>query len=466
MKKQVTFAAEHRRFWCLLALLLTAILVRYAFQIDIPRVFFLVIIVLIALLGNRDEILAMILCCIPLHESIDFFYALTLCTCVYIFKYFRQIRFGTNLLLVFLVTLWELLHCLGGAFSPVEFLSAVIPFIVLSIIVASDNRNLDYAFLVRALSWATLGVTIILFVRVLYFANFNFILAIAGLQRLGSDYHSSIQNTSVSGGQINPNTLGIIAVLASTGLMQLRSMGAGKKSDLVLMCTVLVFAGLSTSRTFLACLAMMILLLIFAEKGGAVQKLRLIGLLFLAVAAAAAAMAILFPDTFAYFVSRFSVSDITTGRDTLMLQYHNFIVDNPGVLLFGIGLQDFGYRLIHYFRISTNVPHNSIQEIIIAWGIPGLFLFAALFFSMFYDSSRQNKKQSLINWIPLIIIIFKGLAGQMLNSAYTMLAFSYAYLSLCADLTPQDGNRIFTRKHAATSRPGWNIKQLRRKTNL
>lgn len=424
------------RFGCLLGLLLLMIMTRYALQIDIPRILFLFVIVLLVLLGDRDEIAAMCICCIPLHESIDFFYALMICICVYIIKGFRSIRIGTNMLLVLVLIIWELLHTFQTAFSPEDFLSNVIPLIVLAVLIASDTEDLDYPFIVRAFAWATLGVSLVLLIRVLYFANFNILLALGSLQRLGLDAQSNIQDAVITGGQINPNSLGIITVLAATGLMQLRSMQAGKKGDMLLMCVLIVLAALGTSRTYLVCLAMMILLLIFSEKGGAKKKLQLFLVLFAVIAMVIAALAVCFPETFAYFISRFLEDDITTGRGELMSQYHRFIVTNPKVMFWGIGLQDFGDRLIHFYRAGTNAPHNSMQEIILAWGLPGLLLFAVLLLNLYYVSSRRNQNQSLINWIPLIIILFKSMAGQLLSSPYTMLSLSFAYLSLRTDMTP------------------------------
>ena len=426
---------DHRRFACLLGILLLLIMIRYAFQVDVPRILFLLIIGLIAALGDKNEIIAMCICSIPMHESIDFYYALVICLAVYVFKYHSSLSFGANLVLVLIITIWELLHCFATSFDIILFLTYIVPFVLLAILMASDTENVDYPFIVRAFAFSVLGISLILFVRVLYFSNFNFAVALAGLQRMGSDEHSGIQNVEISGGQINSNSLGIIAVLASTGLMQLRAMKVSKKSDMIIMCIILVLAALGTSRTYLACLAMMIILLIFSEKGGLVNKLRLITALFLAVGAAVAAMALIFPDTFEYFVSRFSVKDITTGRDSLMVQYHAFIVNNPLVMFFGIGLQDFGDRLIYDYMVADNVPHNSVQEIIVIWGIPGLLLFAAQLFSMYRVSIRKNSNLSLINWIPLIIIIFKGMAGQTITSGYTMLALAFAYLSLCQDFS-------------------------------
>lgn len=426
---------HHRRFVCLLGLLLLMIMTRYAFQIDLPRLAFLGMIGLIALLGDQDEITAMIIACIPLHESIDFFYALVLCTVVYVCKFYRQIRLGTNVLLVLVIILWELLHCLRSSFSPVEFLSCVIPFIILAVLMASDVEKIDYGFVARVFAWVTLGVSMVLLVRVLYLSNFNMIRAIAGLRRLGLDTHTGVGNAKISGNQINPNTLGIVTVLASTGLMQIRRMGGSRKLDLVLMCTMIVLAALSTSRTYLACLLLMVVLLVLSERGGFGKKAKAMAGISVMVAVAVVIFALIFPSNFEYFVGRFTVRDITTGRNGLMVQYHNFIVENPIVLLFGIGYQSFGYRLLEIYRVAEVVPHNSIQELIIVWGVVGLLLFAALFVSMFYNSRCCNRKQSLLNCIPLIIILFKGMAGQMLNSPYTMLAFSFAYLSLCADMS-------------------------------
>lgn len=437
MKRLNPEKKSHKRFGWLLGLLIFLIMVRYALQIDIPRVAFLGIIGLIALLGDRDEIVAMCMCCISMHESIDFFYSIVICAAVYVLKYFRSLRIGTSVPLVLLIIGWELLHCFRTTFDVVTFLSGVIPFIILAILMASDAENLDYPFIVRAFAWATLGAILVMFIRVLYFSDFQFDAALANLQRLGSDRHSGVEDVEVEGGQINPNALGVITVLASTGLMQLRSMKAGKKSDMILMCAMLIFAALGTSRTYLACLALMILLLIFSEKGGVKKKLQLLVVLCIAIAAAVILFSMLFPDSYQYFIRRFLVADITTGRDNLMVLYHRFIMDNPKVMFFGIGLQDYGDRLVSGYRVANNVPHNSVQELIIVWGLPGMLLFAAVLLSMFRSSYYRNRKQSLLNWIPLIIILFKGLAGQIITSAYTMLAFSFAYLSLCTDMTPK-----------------------------
>ena len=67
---------NHTRFWQLLFVLLAMIGVRYGLQVDIPRIVFLVLIAIIVLQGNQTEMLAACICLIPLHEAIDFYYAI------------------------------------------------------------------------------------------------------------------------------------------------------------------------------------------------------------------------------------------------------------------------------------------------------------------------------------------------------------------------------------------------------
>lgn len=454
----------HRRFYLLLSLLLSLVLVRYAMQIPIPRAIFLPVIALICLLGDRDEIIALTMCCIPLHESIDFFYALVFIMAIYLFKNRRTVKIQLALILVLGMVVWELLHCLKSGFSVMTFITNVVPLLVLAVVMCSDIGDLDYAFVVRALSVATVGVCLTLFIKVLNLSGFNVALAVAKLQRLGSDTAEASQLVRVEGGEVNPNTLGIICVLTATGLMQLRTRGVGTRQDLLIACSIMVFGALTASRTYLVCLALMALLLLFAQKGSLSRKLRFLLLLTVVICLALALLYLLFPDLLLYYISRFRVKDITTGRTDLMVEYHRFIMSDPKVLLFGIGLQNFDVELLEHHMVADVVPHNAIQELVIAWGLPGVILFAALVLTMLTQSRRWCSRPGLIHFIPLIIILVKSQAGQMLNSAYTMLTFSYAYLSLCTDHQTGERPGIFTRTRPFSGAPGRNINQTRRKS--
>lgn len=422
---------SHRRFYCLLALLLGLISLRYALQINIPPVLFLAIIVCMALLGDLNEIIGIIICCIALHASIDLFYALAFCIFIIAVKYPRDIRINPSVVPIFAMIVWELLHCFRADFSVMAYISSCIPLLILAIFMCIDVRKIDYSFIARAFAITLVVICLSLLLKLLYLSGFNILKTFAGIRRLGND----ASEISLDGkGTIQTNTLGILCVLATTFLMQLRMAGAGSPRDLMLVAFLMVFGALTASRTYLVCLALMLLLLLFCQRGPLKKKLRFVGSVGLLVLAAVIMLYLFFPDLVEYYISRFQVKDITTGRDVLMIKYGEFILDNPKVLFFGLGLNCFQEDLLTVHQIASVMPHNGIQELIIAWGLPGLILFIILWGTMIWRSRHFCPNQKLINYIPLIIILAKSQAGQMLNSAYTMLAFAYAYLSLCTDL--------------------------------
>ena len=428
-------SGNRKRFYALLTLLLGLVLVRYSLLIPIPRVVYLAIILAIVILGDEDEIMAMCLCCIPLQESIDFFYSVVFCIAVYLFKYYRKVRINITITPILMMVVWELLHCLGEDFGIMEFLTNMIPLLALAVFMSADLSDVDYDFVIRALAFATAMVCLSLLTRVLYLAEFNFVSAFANLQRLGLDAEETRKTAGITGGEINSNTLGVLCILAAAGLMQLRTVGRGRWKDPVLAVVLMVFGSLTASRTYLVCLVFMLILLLFAQKGTVQKKLKFLGGLMLMLAVALLVLWLVFPELMEYFYSRFFEADITTGRIGIMGLYHRFIMSSPRNLGFGIGLQDFSVKVTEVYRVSRHVPHNGIQELAAAWGLPGVVMFVALWILMIWRSRKFSPRQTLLNYIPLLVILLKSQAGQMLNSAYTLLAFAYAYLSMCQRFT-------------------------------
>lgn len=423
--------SDHKRFFCKMGLLLGLITLRYSIQIGIPPALFLAIIVCAALLGDLNELVGIFICCIALHETIDLFYALAFCLMIFVLKFAKEIRLNPAVMPIFIMLVWELLHGFRADFSLRILITSCIPLLVLAVFMCVDIRAVDYAFVVRAFASTLAVVCASLVLKLLYLSDFNVLKTFAGLQRLGHD----ASEVSLDGkGSIQTNTLGILCVLATTGLMQLRMAESGTRRDMVLTVLLMVFGALTASRTYLVCLVLMLVLLLFSQRGSLEKKLRLLGSLFALVMAALVLLYLIFPDLMKYYISRFAEKDITTGRDVLMVKYGEFIVDHPKVMFWGIGLNHFRDELMTVHKVAAGVPHNGIQELIIAWGIPGLLLFICLWVSMIWRSKHFCRKQKLINYIPFFIILIKSQAGQMLNSPYTMMTFSYAYLSLCADL--------------------------------
>lgn len=431
MNQPIKKTHSHTRFYWLLFLLLSLIFTRYALQIDVPRIVFLAVIAVIAALGSQIECIAIMIALIPLHESVDFYYSIVICLAFYVLKNYRRIRVNLAAVLVLMMIIWELLHCFVANFSIVTFITSIVPLVALAVLMCSYFPGLDYSFIVRILAVTTLALCITILGQSLYWADYNVAEAFTTIRRLGSAKEMDTNYSAILGAAIHPNSLGVICVFVSAGLMQLRTLGHYRRMDSVLIVSLLFFGTLTSSRTFLVCLVLMLFLMIAGQQGSLNQKIRFMGLVASVILLAFLLLSYLFPDLLVYFFGRFQEADITTGRDDLMVAYHKFITGNPRVMLYGIGLQNYGKDLIEVYYVARNVPHNSIQEIVVAWGIPGLFFFAALVFTIIKKSGKHAGHHTLLNYVPLVIILFKSIVGQLLTSGYSMLALSYAYLSLC-----------------------------------
>ncbi len=432
---------SHIVFGCLLVFLITLLIARYSFNMDIPRIILTSIVILISIFGNYNEILAILFCCIPFHEAIDFYIALFACIVILIVKNHRLVEVKISIVCGIVMLFWELLHFFLYDSSFTSLVTAIMPIMALIMVLNLDASKFDYPFIVRAVAVAsvTIGTTVLL--NTIVQADFDFAKAVLNLQRLGT----VSEDTVLIGGGVNPNAIGIINVLVVTGLLQLRSLNRQKTSDYILSIILVMFGVLTSSRTFFVCLLLMSVLLLFGQNGDTRKKIRFfVGLLVIALVVLLLMMW-LFPSVLEYYIGRFQEEDITTGRNTLMSRYNSYIGGNLWVLFFGIGATDLLYKAVDIHQIAIHDPHNSIQEILLAWGIPGLLLIGFLIFIMVMESKRYSRRKTLLNFIPLIIILTKSMAGQLLTSGYTMLALGFAYLSLCQNFSSKNSPQLLNR---------------------
>lgn len=434
MKIQVS---KRRIFYILLAIFLFVLLVaRYVFKIEIPRMILTTVVIAMAMLGDRNETIAISFSCMPMHQAIDFYIAIAGCTFILIIKNAKRIRVGFPVVLIFSMLIWELFHCLVYDWSPILLITSVIPLIFIVVCLSSDFNDLNYPFIIRTMAIAAAFMGLLQIIFYIVNANGNLLRVFATLGRLGS---LSEEDTLI-GGAINPNTLGIINVLSMTGLLQIRTTKLSNKFDGILFFLLLVLGMLTQSKTFLVCLLLMFFMILANQINDWKKVLRNIGGAILISLLVVFVLICVFPGILADFIDRFRVEDITTGRGVIMSQYHEFITSNPSVLFFGIGLSDLNDKVLNQYNVSSHVPHNAIQEVVVAWGLLGLFFLVVLFVLIIYGAPQKNRRRNILNYIPLIIILAKCMAGQLLTSGYTMISLVFAYLSLYQDFSVSDLN--------------------------
>lgn len=426
----------HLRFCILLVLFVILLFMRYAFQINISKGTLTVFIAVIALTGNRNEILAVTMSCIPLHNAVDLFVSVGICMIAYILKNSKFIKVNSAAFITLLIITWEYIHCFNYGFSIKLFIVSIIPLVFLALIMCTDMEDIDYGFIVRTMAVVTAVVCIVMLSSLFIMADFNIAEAFTGIRRLGVfSNDSKMQNLAV-----NPNSLGIVCLLSITSLLQLRILEKSQKSDSLLILILLVFGIMTASRTFLICLIMMIVLLSIGMQVNTKKSIQFLISLSVLVIIAAFILNRYFPNTIEYYIYRFQKDDITNGRDLLIQIYNNYISNNMDVMFFGIGLTNYEDKIINICHISNGVPHNAVHEIIIAWGIIGIILFSIQCIVMIIQSRKVCRQQTILNYIPLFIILLKSMAGQLLTSGYTMMALVLAYLSLCQNFKQTEQN--------------------------
>ena len=432
---------EHKRygFYALFALNILLLFCNYALQISIPWLAFVAILVFTALIGDMDELIAVCVCCIAWSQAIKSHYVIICCCVIILLKYGKKIKIDLGIIPIILIVIWEFFHCFSGNVniqSMISFVCLYMFFILIFFI--RDMKTIDYSFIMRNYAVAVLGVCCVLIFRLFIHSDFSLDKFFLDMQRLGQ------ADEEIGGLVVNPNSLGILCVLAVGCLMQVRSTGEKRTLDIFLMVSILVLGALTCSRTYLGCLIILCVFSIVVSDRGIKYKLGFLFGCIILLLISLFLLHLIFPEVLDMFIARLTAEDITSGRSDLFMEYNNYLLSSPNVLIWGLGAINFDEKIMR-LSISFNVPHNGIQEILLAWGIIGLVLFIAMIWVMIRRSKQENSHQSLANYALLIVLLAKIMVGQVITSHYTMLSFVLIYLSLCQDCSSEKIKKFIIR---------------------
>lgn len=191
----------------------------------------------------------------------------------------------------------------------------------------------------------------------------------------------------------------------------------------------IAFAGgvLSVSRTWMISVVLCFILYGIFQKGNSVKQL----LLLLVIVAGLVAVVLSNDLLMNMIIDRFtgdSENLATAGdRTTLFKEYNDYLLDHPLVLLLGTGA-------VYYHDVTqcSNATHNSIQQIVVSYGLLGLLIFIGTFVSI---CKNVFKGRNFIYWVPLICTIFFLQSIQLLNPFFLMqpLAVIFAILKMSVE---------------------------------
>ena len=431
MKVKHIYLNKHTIVYILYAIIAGLVFFTYGLNLNIPHIIILFVTFMLVFCGDDSEIIALSLMCIPLHSCFDYLYTVLMIAIVLIIRNFSVMRINITIFPVMILLIWELVHSMVGDFELRQFVVMAVPYFYVIVLQSMRTKIIDYVLCVRVLAIYTLVMGITLITKVMITSGGSLFYALTNMKRLG------INEDTATMGILNPNSLGIICVLAIIGLMQKFLFIKKNKSDIFGILCIAIIGILTVSRTYLVCLFLVILLFIVAMNNGIKSKLALsfgsvcIGGLILVLTYK------LLPNTIEMFMGRWQESDLSNGRIEIMQQSMDYIWAEPRNYLFGIGYQNYFENVSELNMIA---PHDGINELIMTWGLLGLIIFVIYLGGMVWHANNLNSSLKLVNFIPLIIIVIKGLAGHWISSGYTMLALSFVYLSLVYDFNRQKLN--------------------------
>lgn len=246
--------------------------------------------------------------------------------------------------------------------------------------------------------WYGIGSAIFgLFVLLNTFQSFSMSDLMTGVVRMGMEGIKDSEDEVIAFAA-NPNALAYFMIVAIS-LMTL--MLINKQGNAIVQIIVIIicsFAGFVTlSRTFFICLAIVLIAVMFTirKKFSALTSAFLISLLI----CISIILLIQMDDLFTAFTERFEGDKTGSGRTNIIAYYHNWLVNNPENYLFGTG-SFFYLKYVGY----DEATHNGIQQIVVCYGLMGLFFFFSLGLSVVKKSKRLIKDNTFL-WVPLIIVL-------------------------------------------------------------
>ena len=198
---------------------------------------------------------------------------------------------------------------------------------------------------------------------------------------------------------LNENTVAMYAIVAVGVCLS----GYYQKSKrnywwLIAMFLSMLFGLATMSRSFLLCLAIILIFWIFIVlKKHSISRTNIFSLII--IGAGIAAGGGILATQISNILARFLEANITGSRNLIFALYNDFFFAHPQYWLTGIGLQSID------LKIGVNrVTHNGIQETYICFGILGLLLVFLLFIYAFMDakSRLRDKHIQLESLIPFI----------------------------------------------------------------
>lgn len=408
---------------------------KYFVRLNIPVEVFTIVILSFAIFLRQDQLVGLIVFSIPYVSVFKTGITNALLILIWLIKeLYTNKNFKicfTNKLVVLMMffCVFELLHLFYLPFSFTDYIKVFVLYFFLGLIFDADLRKYDSKVIITAFVTGVLSFSILLLLYDLKTTNYSLESIVTFIRRFGYD----VENTTISFDslKISPNYLALCCAFTISLELVLMLNKKNIWPRLIIVGLLLFFGLLTQSKAFFVIILIILLMLgIHYLKTKSFMKI-----LLFAVAISIFVLFILYSngilsDLFDSIINRFNEGNGLSSRDTLFVDYLDYIVGKPFEFIFGIGTQSQNIKT----GIEKN-PHSMFIEVLVSWGIIGVF---AVFVFLAFILKKYERNLLDYRNLPLYVFVMMTQSSRLFKNQHTMcffLVIIFAYeLSITAKL--------------------------------
>lgn len=433
--KGLILRIAHMKYHFFMCLIIFISIIRIVIKLDIPVIIHLGIIGLMVVFCNKEELIACLCSLLPMLGIMQNRIALLLVAVGVVIR-LKKIEWK-GIIPLALMVIWEVMHAGQSHLQIYGFLQDFSPLIALTILLIDNERDdCDFGFIARSFSYMSITCSVLNLMACSIQYGYS-IFSLTRMGNLSSEYEDFR-------GLINPNTNSFICLISLCALLLLRNTMREKRSDKYLIYCLIIVILLTQSKSAILCVIITYMLFILTSKHKKLNS-RVLARVF-GMVIAVAVVGVFFGDVIDALLSRFTSGDFSTGRTIIDLFYFKHIISGTKYLLFGTGLYDYTTQIIKIYPYSNSIwmqypglatmskgsvvykpCHMGVLEIVVVWGIPGLFLIYLLIKSMVKKSGLKGNRTILV---PLFIIFIYCLQSGFIGSYSILHALLIVYLGM------------------------------------
>lgn len=363
------------------------------FGVNISSMVFAVIAILLALPMAYNDFMCYLFFLFPISNGLPGSYMMPILALLWVLK--RNIRLNDGAMLFFvIIALFETVHFMGYNFKHeslmlVRYLSCFFLFVVcISDKTGKEFHNNRALFFVFGSLVAIIGIVINTFL--LGGIDAADIARVGDFRAVDEELEGKIMLS------MNPNQMSYIANTSIAILFSLYISRFFSKKWFVVVSIIIFFIAivLSLSRTGSIIFVLTLLFFVLFKTGKRMKNTSLIIIIVLVGVFLLSNNILLWES----LMGRFADDTVSTaGNRTDIFSFYNlFLMNNPIYLIFGTGAV--------YYKEVTQIfssTHNSIQQILISYGIIGIIVFLVAAIHLY----KKFKGRKFFIWIPVIVVL-------------------------------------------------------------